>query len=143
MSAGIFSFIARSASRSASSTDRRSMPGMEAIGSRVFVPSQMKSGQIKSSVVSAFSRTNRRDHSALRLRRGRILRSNLYFAALAAFGSGGVKRSTGRSLRLKIDMPDPILLADGGARGGWARKKERRFVARRVDAFPALRLFLL
>jgi hypothetical protein len=42
-------------------------------GVRVLLwPSTTNSGQIRSSVVSTFSRTSRRAHSALRLRRGRI-----------------------------------------------------------------------
>ena len=65
---------ARSASRTASSTVSRSTPGMEATGSRRRRPSIRKSGQIRSSAVSTFSRTSRRDHSALRLRRGRWVR---------------------------------------------------------------------
>ena len=39
---------------------------------RLLWPSTTNSGQIRSSVVSTFSRTSRRAHSALRLRRGRI-----------------------------------------------------------------------
>ena len=65
------SSAARSASRTASSIDSRSMPGMESIATRFFEPSTRNSGQIRSSAVSTFSRTIRRAHSALRLRRGR------------------------------------------------------------------------
>src|ERR1044072_7784359 len=67
---GMSSFAARSASRTAWWTVRRSTPGIEATGVRVLVPSTTNIGQIRSSVVSTFSRTSRRAHSALRLRRG-------------------------------------------------------------------------
>ena len=70
---GMLSFAARSASRTAWSTVSRSTPGIEATGVRVLWPSTTNSGQIRSSVVSTFSRTSRRAHSALRLRRGRIV----------------------------------------------------------------------
>ena len=73
---GMLSFTARSASRTAWSTVSRSTPGIEATGVRVLWPSTTNSGQIRSSVVSTFSRTSRRAHSALRLRRGRIARSS-------------------------------------------------------------------
>ena len=46
---------------------------MAAIGSRVFSPSMTKIGQIRSSTVSRFSCTSRRDQSALRMRRSRRL----------------------------------------------------------------------
>lgn len=72
---GMVSSIARSASRTAWSTLRRSTPGIEATCSRLLLPSIRNSGQIRSSVVSTFSRTMRRAHSALRLRRGRTVRS--------------------------------------------------------------------
>ena len=65
------SSAARTASRTASSTESRSTPGIEATGTRVFLPSTTNSGQIRSSVVSTFSRTMRRAHSDLRLRRMR------------------------------------------------------------------------
>ena len=63
------SAAARSASRTASSTESRSTPGIESTGTRRLAPSTMNSGQIRSSVVSTFSRTMRRAHSDLRLRR--------------------------------------------------------------------------
>ena len=43
--------------------------------SRVLAPSRRNSGQIRSSGVSTFSRTMRRVHSALRLRRSRVVRA--------------------------------------------------------------------
>ena len=72
---GCSSFTARSASRTAWSTLSRSTPGIEATAVRVLWPSTTNSGQIRSSVVRTFSRTSRRAHSALRLRRGRTARS--------------------------------------------------------------------
>src|SRR5208282_4563541 len=70
------SLIARSASRTASSTLSRSTPGIAATGMRVFSPSIRKSGQMRSLVVSTCSLTSRRAHSALRLRRGRLAMSS-------------------------------------------------------------------
>ena len=52
-----------------------SMPGIEATGVRWLWPPVTNNGQIRSSVVSTFSRTIRRAHSDLRLRRGRTVRS--------------------------------------------------------------------
>ena len=49
----------------------RKTPGMAAIASRRFSPSMTKIGQIRSSTVSRFSCTSRRDQSALRMRRRR------------------------------------------------------------------------
>ena len=99
---------ARSASRTASSTERRSTPGMAATGTRVLDPSTRNSGQIRSSVVSTFSRTSRRVHSALRLRRGRLVRSS---RALALFSTGAMRASIGRPYL--IAMSTPVLLACG------------------------------
>ena len=48
-------------------------PGMAAIGSRMSVAATTKIGQIRSSTVSRFSCTSRRDQSALRMRRSRRL----------------------------------------------------------------------
>ena len=49
----------------------RKTPGMAAISSRRLSPSMTKIGQIRSSTVSLFSCTRRRDQSALRMRRSR------------------------------------------------------------------------
>ncbi len=59
---------ARSASRTAWSTLRRCTPGIEATSARTLWPSTTNNGQIRSSVVTTFSRTSRRAHSDLRLR---------------------------------------------------------------------------
>ena len=85
---------ARSAARTASSIASRSTPGIERDRLAVLSPSIRKSGQIRSSVVSRFSRTSRRDQSALRLRRGRCVRR-------AASGAASVATRTreGRELR--------------------------------------------
>ena len=81
---GMLSFTARSASRTIWSTVRRSTPGIEATAVRLLWPSTTNIGQIRSSVVSTFSRTIRRAHSALRLRRGRIARSSVGAAGAGA-----------------------------------------------------------
>src|SRR5260221_83263 len=86
---GIASAAARSASRTASSTDSRSTLGMEATGTRVFTPSTRNSGQIRSYVLSSCSRTRRRDHSALRLRRGRLERARPGLRSIFGLTGGG------------------------------------------------------
>ena len=73
---GMSSFMARSASRTTWSTVRRCTPGIEATSARLLSPSITNIGQIRSSVVTMFSRTMRRAHSDLRLRRGRLTRSS-------------------------------------------------------------------
>ena len=73
---------ARSASRTASSTVSRSTPGIAATGTRRSVPSMRKSGQMRSLAVSTCSATSRRAHSALRLRRGRWVRSSRWVSAM-------------------------------------------------------------
>src|SRR5262249_16953414 len=100
------SFAARSASRAASSTESRSMPGIEGTATRVFEPSTRNSGQIRSSAVSTLSATSRRFQSALRLRRGRMVRSSgadvaakgggAWMGAWAAAWAGGGRTSIGR-----------------------------------------------
>ena len=89
---GIARAAARSASRTASSTDSRSTPGMESTGTRVFTPSTRNRGQIRSCVLSSCSRTRRRAHSALRLRRGRLARSRPGLRLIS--GSTGVRRAS-------------------------------------------------
>jgi hypothetical protein len=79
---------------------RRSTPGIEATGVRVLFPSTTNIGQIKSSVVSTFSRTSRRAHSALRLRRGRMIRS-----------SGAAARAVCRRGASRISIGRPNLIA--------------------------------
>ena len=92
---GMVSLAARSASRTTSSTVRRSTPGIEATGARR--PSATNSGQIRSSVVSTFSRTMRRAHSVRRLRRSRVVRSSDGAAsALASAGTTRTRDSIGR-----------------------------------------------
>src|SRR3954453_5345888 len=79
------------------------MPGIEATGTRVFFPATTNSGQIKSSAVSTFSRTMRRAHSDLRLRRMRVVRSR--DGALAAGAStrrGQAPASIGRPYLIAI-----------------------------------------
>src|SRR5947209_513611 len=92
---GIDSFAARSASRTTWSTERRSTPGIDATGMRTLSPPVTNSGQIRSSVVSTFSRTIRRAHSDLRLRRIRIARSSVALA-VAALRRGASRSSIGR-----------------------------------------------
>ena len=54
------------------STESRSTPGIEGIGVRLPVPSCTKMGQIKSSTLSRFSATSRRDQAVRRFRRMRV-----------------------------------------------------------------------
>src|SRR5664280_246007 len=74
------SLAARSASRTAWSTVSRSTPGIEGTGPRALSPSMTNSGQIRSPVVSWFSRTMRRAQSLRRNRRSdwarRMVREN-------------------------------------------------------------------
>src|ERR1700723_3597602 len=80
----MLSLTACSASRTASSTVRRSTPGVGATGTRRLSPSIRKSGQMRSLAESTFSATSRRAHSALRLRRGRWVRSRRWDGATRA-----------------------------------------------------------
>ena len=76
-----------------------SMPGMESTGTRSPVPSTRNSGQIRSSVVNACSRTSRRIQSVRRLRRGRTVRSSSAALPARDFASTGARRdlvSSGR-----------------------------------------------
>ena len=73
---GMVNLAARSASRTTWSTESRSTPGIDGTAARAFSPSITNSGQIRSSVVSTFSRTMRRAHSLRRLRRMRVVRSS-------------------------------------------------------------------
>ena len=91
---------ARSASRTTSSTVSRSTPGIEATGARR--PSATNSGQIRSLVVSTFSRTMRRAHSVRRLRRRRVVRSS--------DGAGSVRPSAGTT-RTRDSIGRPYLIA--------------------------------
>ena len=84
---------ARKASPTAWSTERRSTPGIEATLSRRLSPSTRKIGQIRSLVVSTFSRMRRRVHSALRLRRGRWTR--LRRDDMGGFYHNGLETETG------------------------------------------------
>ena len=65
------SFAASSAAWAAKSTDSRSTPGMEAMGTRLFSPSITNSGQMKSAGESAVSATSARDQAWRRKRRMR------------------------------------------------------------------------
>src|SRR5947209_3129335 len=96
------SSAARTASRTAWSTESRATPGIEATGTRTFAPSTMNSGQIRSSVVSTFSRTMRRAHSDLRLRRMRVVSSS---GSVRGRASTGCKRaSIGRPYLIAMDV---------------------------------------
>ena len=88
---GIASDAARSAARTAWSTESRCTSGIDSTGARTCVPSTMNRGQIRSSAVSTFSRIMRRDHSLLRLRRGRPTRSSR-----SPFTSAGANRLRSR-----------------------------------------------
>src|SRR2546423_13865741 len=63
---------------------------------RRFAPSTMNSGQIRSSAVSTFSRTMRRAHSDLRLRRMRVARSSGVACAVASAWTARKRGSIGR-----------------------------------------------
>ena len=66
-------------------------PASRRTGCALASPSMTNSGQIRSSAVSTFSRTIRRAHSALRLRRMRTVRSS--GVAAGASASTGAKRA--------------------------------------------------
>ena len=70
--AGMPSSAASLTAAGSRSTDSRSTPGIEGTGVRLFVPSWTNTGQIKSSTLSRFSATNRRDHAVRRFRRMRV-----------------------------------------------------------------------
>src|SRR4051812_3979479 len=84
--------------------ESRSTPGIESTETRVRTPSTMNSGQIRSAEVSTFSHTMRRDHSDLRLRRMRVVRSS---------GVADASASTGRR---RDSIGRPYLIAMGGSR---------------------------
>ena len=67
------SVCASSAARNSWSIDKRSTPGIEGTASRWRSPSRTKTGQIRSATSSRFSATMRRDQSARRLRRSRVI----------------------------------------------------------------------
>ena len=71
-SAGMPSATSSSASSSSRSMDSRSTPGIDGTASRRFSPSSTNTGRIRSSTVSTFSRTRRRENSSRRLRRRRV-----------------------------------------------------------------------
>ncbi len=62
--AGMPSLTASSAAATTLSMERRSTPGMEAMGTRLLRPSTTNSGQIRSSTPSWCSATRRRDHAS-------------------------------------------------------------------------------
>src|SRR5215212_1024523 len=86
------------------------MPGIEATDTRTFVPATTNSGQIRSSAVSAFSRTMRRAHSDLRLRRMRVVRSS---GSLRAGASAARRNCT------VLSIGRPYLIAIGLLRNGF------------------------
>ena len=63
---------------------KRSTLGMEAMAWRCCSPSMTKAGRIKSSTLSLFSRTNRREKSAALRRRKRLLGNALFIGASVA-----------------------------------------------------------
>src|SRR3569623_980985 len=80
------------------------MPGIEVTGSRLLSPSATTSDQIKSLVVSVFSRTRRRAHSAFRLRRRRVVRWSAV-TGLPRSVRGGVSRdSIGRPNLIALEV---------------------------------------
>src|SRR5207248_4022086 len=87
---------------------RRSSDLIEGTGMRVRDPSTTKSGQIRSSAVSTFSRTMRRIHSAFRLRRGRLVRCRR--AALVAATRTGRSEEHTSELQSPYDLVCRLLL---------------------------------
>ncbi len=95
-----------SASRTATSTENRSTPGIEAMCSVLPMPSTKKIGQIRSLTLSSCSRTKRRDHSALRLRRGRTARSSLVASgSISGFGCSGADMRNSLNSRHALSWP--------------------------------------
>ena len=71
---------------------------------RGLAPSMTNSGQIRSSVVSTFSRTMRRAHSVRRLRRGRVVEiERRRGRRLASTGTTRTRASIGRPYLMAID----------------------------------------
>src|SRR5690606_15911647 len=141
-SAGIPSPHASSPSRSSSSTDTRSTPGIEDTAS-LPAGSCTNTGQIRSLVVNTCSRTRRRENPSRRSRRGRIeslLMGPFYAAATkpasppappttpiapddAALPPPQAKPRRGReafSRKKRRRKPPP-----GGVRGTWSEKASR------------------
>ena len=81
---------------------------------RLLSPSMTNSGQIRSSVVSWFSRTMRRAHSLRRLRRGRVGRSRRSLAASFSTGARWVRASIGRPNLIAIEGLRGLFLAGPG-----------------------------
>src|SRR3954454_1453956 len=106
---------------------------MEVTGSVRFSPSMTKIGQMRSSVVSTFSRTSRRAHSDLRLRRGRWVRpSPSAGGASARDGNGailalGSDEGMGKSLN-KSAFPTS-LVPDRPCAQGERRRRKPQYVA--------------
>lgn len=70
--AGMPSAVASSAAATMLSIDKRSTPGIEVTGMRLFVPSMTNNGQIRSSTLKRCSAISRRDHLLRRFRRIRM-----------------------------------------------------------------------
>jgi len=104
-------------------------PGIEATAVRCLWPSTTNSGQIRSSVVNTFSRTSRRAHSALRLRRGRTTRSS--GAAGAVLARAGSRISIGRPNLIAMDEVSPGQL-------GWRQAGQMQLVAGKPASFDLL-----
>src|SRR5947207_15267044 len=84
--------------------ETRSIPGMEATGMRSLEPATGNSGQIRSARVSTCYRTSRRVHSALRLRRKRLVRLS---CDLGLLSTGARRVSIGRPYL--IAMPETLI----------------------------------
>src|SRR5262249_41816522 len=133
------SSAARSASRTASSTESRSTPGIDSTGARVFDPSMRNSGQIRSCAVKACSRTRRRAHSALRLRRGRLARSSRGLRLILA-STGASRASIGRPYLMAIGaLRMKTALFSASATGPLAGEPSFRRGAREFDEFGPFR----
>ena len=91
-------------------------PGIEATGCRPLAPSIRKSGQMRSSVESRFSRTSRRVQSALRLRRGRCVSESGSASAGAGRGKGDT-RAMGLEVARRQPSQKEAARSAAGARG--------------------------
>src|SRR5947209_19293376 len=77
---------------------------MEATGSVRFSPSMTKIGQIRSSVVSTFSRTSRRAQSDLRLRRGRCVSPSFSVGCASARAGNGAILALGSDEGMRTSL---------------------------------------
>ena len=113
------------------------------------LPSTTKSGQIRSSVVSTFSRTMRRAHSVRRLRRGRVVQVERVVLAAGSPRPAQTRASgsrCGRPYLMAMDIPSDAVIAGTGSGQApslpgiltWPvdRRSPRRLRDRWISSFP-------